>query len=378
MTHSNPAARPRICLNMIVKNESAIIERCLDSVLPLIDAWVIVDTGSTDGTQDIIRKKLAHLPGELHERPWVNFGHNRSEAAALAQDRPDKAVYLLFFDADDLLERPADFVLPELTADAYRLWLSLHGTRYTRTILVSTRLRWRWVGVVHEYPAAEPPESTIETLQGLQVQSSVEGARSRDPQKYCNDAALLEKALADDSSNTRNVFYLAQSYRDAGETQKALTTYLRRAAMGGWAEEQWCALWQAARMAEKLQRPWPEVTDRYLTAFQARPQRVEPLVDLARAERERSQFARAYLFASVAMRFDWPKQDILFVDESAYQWRRQDELSIAAYWIGRYQESLDLCNYLLESDRTPPLQRERIEMNRKFAADKLLEINQSR
>ena len=77
------------------------IRRCLDSVRPIIDHWVIVDTGSTDGTQDIIREHLRDLPGELHERPWRDFAHNRSEALELARGKSD---YTLIIDADDTLE----------------------------------------------------------------------------------------------------------------------------------------------------------------------------------------------------------------------------------------------------------------------------------
>ena len=76
---------PRICLNMIVKDEAPVIERCLRSVKPWIDHWVIVDTGSSDGTQAMIRKFMADLPGVLHERPWRDFAHNRNQAMALAR-----------------------------------------------------------------------------------------------------------------------------------------------------------------------------------------------------------------------------------------------------------------------------------------------------
>jgi glycosyltransferase involved in cell wall biosynthesis len=76
---------------MIVKDEAHVIERCLRSVLPFVDWWVVADTGSSDGTQDLVRSTLAALPGELVERPWVDFGHNRQEVLELARSSPHPA-----------------------------------------------------------------------------------------------------------------------------------------------------------------------------------------------------------------------------------------------------------------------------------------------
>ena len=63
---------------MIIKDESAVICRCLASVKPFIDYWVIVDTGSMDNTEEIICEVLQTVPGELHRRVWKNFGENRT------------------------------------------------------------------------------------------------------------------------------------------------------------------------------------------------------------------------------------------------------------------------------------------------------------
>src|ERR1700756_4946921 len=114
-------ARPAICLNMIVRNEAHIVGEVLDAVAPYITSWVIVDTGSDDGTQDVIRDHMAGLdiPGELHERPWQNFGHNRSEALTLARGHGD---YIWVMDAADTVVGTPEF--SQLSADAYYMRIS--------------------------------------------------------------------------------------------------------------------------------------------------------------------------------------------------------------------------------------------------------------
>src|SRR5204862_2757696 len=119
---SEPLPKPTICLNMIVRNEAPVIRRCLDSVRPIIDYWVIVDTGSTDGTQDIIRELYKDIPGELHERPWVDFAHNRTETLNLARER---AEYIFVIDADEVIVCEPGFSMPPLAAEAYNM-----GVRY--------------------------------------------------------------------------------------------------------------------------------------------------------------------------------------------------------------------------------------------------------
>ena len=240
----------RICLNMIVKNEAHVIERCLRSVRPFIHSWAIADTGSSDGTQGLILKSLGDLPGELIERPWVDFAHNRNEALQIAHRHGD---YVLLMDADDTLEQDAQFVLPQLDAPAYSIEFAYGTTRYFRNFLVRLDEAVRWHGVLHEVIDA-PGGIVAIPLRGLRMRiSKGEGARSKVPsvEKYSADAEVLRRALQDEPGNTRYAFYLAQSLRDAGRLLEARLAYQRRIEMGGWDEEIHYSKLQVAALLER-------------------------------------------------------------------------------------------------------------------------------
>lgn len=353
--------RPTICLNMIVRDEARVIERCLASVKPHIDHWVIVDTGSVDDTPQRIQAALAGLPGSLHHRPWKNFGHNRTEALNLAREQAD---YLLFIDADETLRSQADFRWPQLVGPAYSLEARFNELSYDRVSLVHTGLPWRWEGVLHEYLEAGQPVSQPR-VPGIHIQVSPDGARSNDPHKFEKDAAVLEAALREEPDNTRYVFYLAQSYRDAGQWAKARQQYARRMVMGGWDEEAWYARYEFARLSERLGDAYPLVVSAYLDAYQARPQRAESLTHLASYFRARQEWHNAYLFARVAAETPMTT-DRLFVDVHTYAWRALDELALAAHYTGRTQEAGHLWKQLLASSAVPTQERSRIENNLRF------------
>lgn len=355
-----------LCLNMIVKNEAKVIRRCLDSIRPFLHTWLIVDTGSTDGTQDLIRDYLKDLPGELVERPWQNFGHNRSEAIALAGTRAD---YLIFIDADNQFVAPEGWQVPELDADMYSLVLKDGDSFYHRASLAATRLDWRYTGVLHEYLDCSSPYSP-EVLEGPYIHVNTDGARSQDPMKFEKDASLLEAALVEEPGNARYVFYLAQSYRDARQPLKALEAYQRRAAMGDWDEEIWYSLLEVGKLSEQLERPDDIVIQAYLAAHQARPCRAESLCYLASYFRFRNQHTQAFRYAKEAAAIPRP-EDILFLDDSVYSWRALDEWSIAAYWTGQYALSKTLCERLLVEGRLPPGERIRVIENLNFSLQAL-------
>ncbi|MBM3192095.1 MAG: glycosyltransferase [Chlamydiae bacterium] len=254
-------AKPLLCLNMIVKNEKRVIERALHSAMPWIDYWVIVDTGSTDGTQELIKQTLHAIPGELYERPWKNFGFNRTEALELAKDKAD---YIIFLDADDYFEWHPEFAISMLDRDAYYLTVNNKAKTfsYLRPNIIKTDLPWKWVGVTHEYLACEATCSSS-YLEGILYILGGDGARSQDSCKYLKVAEELERGLQEEPENARYQFYLAESYRDAGLLERLLEAYRKRVAMGGWAEEVFWSLFQMAELQQRLHYPMEEVLQRY-------------------------------------------------------------------------------------------------------------------
>jgi glycosyltransferase involved in cell wall biosynthesis len=352
-----------ICLNMIVKDEAPVIRRCLDSVLPIIDHWVIVDTGSSDGTQEIIRAHLKGVPGELHERPWQDFAHNRSEALALARGRGD---YVFVIDADEILQIAPGFELPALTCDSYNIHVLFGGCSYMRRQLVSNSLPWRYEGVLHEYITCEQAR-TEELLKGLQTVPFHDGARARDANTYRRDALVLERALIDDPQNTRHVFYLAQSYRDAGDFELALRNYKRRVEMGGWPEEVWYSLYQVAQLKERTGAAWPEVLEGYLTAWQYMPDRAGPLYRVGMHYQGKGEYHASHLFFSRAMRLACPGPDRLFVEQALYDYQLPIEYAVACFYVGDHAEAVETNNRLLRSGLLPPHAIEQVVRNRRFS-----------
>jgi glycosyltransferase involved in cell wall biosynthesis len=356
-----------VCLNMIAKNEAHVIRRCLESVRPLIASWVISDTGSTDGTQDIVRDVLSDIPGTLIERPWVDFAHNRTEVLDASRGRCD---YTLIVDADDELQFDDGFVMPTLEADSYNIAVHFSGMSYHRRQMVRSALPWRYVGVLHEYITCEQAV-TEEMLDGARIVVHHEGARSRDPLTYRRDALVLEKALLDEPDNSRYVFYLAQSYRDAQDLELSLRQYRRRTTMGGWRDEVWYSLYQIAHLEARLNKPWPEVMASYLAAYQFLPDRAEPLYQIAMHYQSTKEFHTAKGCFEWATKVAAPGPTGLFVERAMYDYLLELEHAVCCYYTGAHAQAIAINDRLLARGTLPEPLADQVRKNRQFSLDAL-------
>lgn len=359
------SSKYNICLNMIVRNEAHIIEETLDTISPMIDYWVIVDTGSDDETHRVIEQYFAarDIPGELHHRKWKNFGHNRTEALGLCRG---KCEYAWVMDADDLLVGQLN--LGKLERDCYSLEFG-PDFRYWRKQIFRMALDWKYTGVVHEYPECEQPASHARLEGDYHIVSRRLGARNKNPRKYLRDIQLLEQEIARNPHCARSTFYLAQSHFDNQDPERALDWYRKRVLLNGWEEEVYYSKLRIAECLERLGTGFGETSTAYLDCWEYRPGRAEALYHLARLCREHERYQAGYLYAKTGLRIPYPSGDTLFVDAAVYDWRLRDELAIHAYYTGRYPESSAMLKDLLASKIVPRDHVARLERNLHFAED---------
>lgn len=249
-----------ICLNMIVKNEARVIEHTLANLIKhfQFSYWVISDTGSSDNTMQLIETffEKHNIPGELHQDKWVDFGHNRTRALEHAYNKTD---YLLVFDADDSITGVLNFPSP-LKDDAYLLTFgSVNGFTYNRPLLMNNRMKWKYVGVLHEYLDSDCTNYSTCSIQGsYEIISGRTGSRNNDSQKYLKDAKILEVAYDREVQNNnvtladRYAFYCANSYFDYGDYTNAIKWYKITTERNGWEQERYTACLKLYKCYKRL------------------------------------------------------------------------------------------------------------------------------
>jgi glycosyltransferase involved in cell wall biosynthesis len=228
---------PTLCLNMIVKNESKIITRLFDSVLPIIDSYCICDTGSTDNTIQIITDyfQSKNIPGKIVEEPFKNFCYNRTFALTSAIGMSD---YLLLLDADMILEVKNFNKNDLIKCDNYHILQGNDNFYYLNMRIIKNNGLYKYVGVTHEH-IDTPSNSTSKLLEKneLFIRDIGDGGAKHD--KFERDIKLLTEGILEEPNNARYHFYLGNSYHDLGRFNEAIEMYKKRIEFGGWREEVW-------------------------------------------------------------------------------------------------------------------------------------------
>ena len=371
-------------LNMIVKNEAKIIMRCLESIKDWIDYWVICDTGSTDGTQEIITSffQKHNIPGELHQHKWKSFGQNRTDAIKLAVRKTD---YIVLIDADMALKVKNKDFKKRLGIDVYQIPQtsissnpSVTPKRYYIRRLVDANYNYEYVGRTHECIECTSKVVQIANNDDIEFDDHEDGANR--PEKYVRDIAFLEEDLAEQPRNTRTMTYLAQSYyglalvtkgSDSEKSKqafvKAINMYRRRIGAGGaYLEEIWYCKYNLAKCHRDMEKPWNEILPLYLEAYYYRPIRVEPLYEIIFRYRCKNEYQNGYDYSKLALNIPIPYTELLPVMTDVYNCLVIDDIAICAFHIGKMKEARRLWTRILTEGKCNETHRRNIQGNLNF------------
>lgn len=329
-----------ICLNMIVKNETRIITRLLDSINPIFDTFCICDTGSDDGTPEIIEKWMSenNKKGFLIHEPFRNFGYNRThcimEAKKYISNGTLEGDYFLLLDADMKLVFSEKFNKELLQANAYSIIQKSPALNYYNVRFIKTSCQTTSMGVTHEYYDIQ--EGGVEKLDETFIYIDDIGDGGAKGNKAVRDLALLTGGINDTSTpdglRSRYYFYRANTYFDTYQDDKAIDDYKTRIKMGGWVEEVWYSKYRIGQIFCRKGN-FDQAAIAFLEAYQHYPKRAESLYELVKIYRIRGLQNVAYMFYNTAKQIPYPKDDVLFINRNVYEFLLDYELSIIGYYV---------------------------------------------
>jgi hypothetical protein len=350
---AKPSGTNLLKLHMMVKNESRRIRETLESVKPWIDSWCILDTGSTDGTQDIIREIMQGVPGELYERPIVTYADTGIIDYAASRNlgmelAGEDSAFLLLLNGDDILrdgEALRRFAQGQALGSVQGYHMEIRGESgpgFVYPRLIRSAAKWRYSMPTHEIICGSTGVGgTVPGAWILKCNDPLEVRLAR----WAKDQIILERWLKERPDDHRGLFYLAQTHEclscsDKPEDrqmhlQEAMRLYKRRSDLGGWTDEVYESCMRAANCGEQLGQPWSETQELMLQAFGHTPHRAEPLARIAQHWLAVNKPAVAYPFALRAADLPMPPPGALNPDPVLYQTEIPDLLSRAAYYIGQ-------------------------------------------
>lgn len=350
---------PKLCLNMIVKNESKIITRLFDSVCNIIDYYVICDTGSTDNTISIINEYFSkkNIPGIIIKETFRDFGFNRTQALLACEQT--SCEYILLMDADMILEQSPTFnknsFLDSLNkGDAHYLFQGSPYSSYKNVRIVKNKCGMTYWGVTHEY-ICTPSNTVYNTIDRdvLFINDVGDGGAKND--KYERDIRLLLKGLETNPDNDRYTFYLANSYRGNNQLPEAIEAYKKRIKIGGWKEEVWQSYYQMGQCYYRLGQT-ANALEAWWDAYSVYPQRLENIYEIICHYKNTCKQELACKFFKMIepqLAFMRGKQlDFLFTENNIYDYKLDFEYSICAYYVEN-KDNVEIQKILMEILKKP-------------------------
>jgi len=382
----------KLALNFICKDESPVIQNMLESAKDIVDLIVVNDTGSTDGTQQMIKDfgEKYGIPTYVFERPFDDFENSRNHAMQKLREVVKELnwnadqVHGFWFDCDETLVIDSKFNKSQFTKDLYMINTYIGQMKYTRNTFFKVSKPFRWYGPVHEFIVCDEQNITSGLAENIHVDVKMTGNSWMGDiaEKYASHSYKLEAYINKNRQDPRWIFYTAQSWHDAASVKdnkeeneerlrRSIKYYRERVSRtDGYAEEIYYAQYRVGSIMRILEEPWHLTHMELLKAYQIDPMRGESIKIIIDHYLQIGDWNMAYLYSKFAKstfhgKNPYPTR-LLFVDEATYVWKFAEAHAAASYYTGRMDEAKQTYQEIVNLTKTHP---------QYFSADDLNKIN---
>lgn len=253
--------------SLIVRNEEKHLEQCLQSIQPLVDEIVIVDTGSVDNTVAIAQRFNARL---YHTEWQDDFALARNTALDYCRGE-----WILYIDADERVKPESLAGVRESLASSLAgcyVWLHprKNHTAYREMRLFRNKPKIRFEGVIHEniWPALNRYIAvTGKRIGKTELTLDHVGYDGDQTHKHYRNLPLLLQKVVDDPDHAFSWWHLGAVYQGLGQLDKA--------------EDAWCSGVAAARRRSDRKWAYASVYIGLITLLHDQPDKANPLLEEA-------------------------------------------------------------------------------------------------
>lgn len=265
---------------LVVRNGKRSIVPCLDALLKLVDEYVLVDTGSTDGTDELIQNWLSKHPdrkfiyekvgGKFHDSDGnFDFGAAKNYALSLAT-----CSHVIWCDVNDICSNPAGMrnafekITRKIPNASITMLTKVSDMFSFPRVRIAPREYANFVGSIHEYMVNGAPGAQLVTTKFEMVNYKM----TRD---IGRNIKALEKEWMRERSQ-RTAFYMGNSYNDVMDYRSAAIWYSITVDEFPEArtEERFKSMEMLCECATKF-KFWSELGSRSMQMIEERPDRME-------------------------------------------------------------------------------------------------------
>jgi len=323
-----------ISLCIIVRNEESTIGRCLDSVKDICDEIIIVDTGSTDRTKEIVEK----YTDRIFDFTWIDdFAAARNFAFSQATME-----YILWLDADDIiaasdqekflkLKKNLD-PITDVVSMPYLYAFDQFGAvsfSFRRNRLVRRDKNFRWIGAVHEY--LEVSGHVLNSDICVTHKRIANGNSDR------NLKIFERRKGKGESFSPRDLYYYANELFDHQLYSRAIEVYQEYLMTGqGWIEDKISACGKLADCFQKSGEKEKQLEYIYKSFEYASP-RAEFCCRLGLYFLNAKQYEQGVFWYKLAAQIEKPINSSGFMIEACWTWLPHLQLCVCYDRLGKHE-----------------------------------------